>query len=271
MTRLLERFVERARAVDGRVGAVVVATDGSEALALDADGVYFAASVIKIPLAMTLFADAAAGLLALDELVPVGARVDGSGVLRDLRAVEPMTLRDLAALAITVSDNTATNRLIERIGVDRVNERLDDWGCPRTRLQRAMFDMEAKARGCENLMTPRETVSLLSRIARDAEGGAEPGASVLALMKRNTNLLRLGRYLPGSVTLAHKDGWGEDPDPVNNDVGIVTAKTSVIVAGFTHRVDPLIARPLLGLLGLAAAELAGAAVARLPVELSGGA
>ena len=175
MTRLLERFVERARAVDGRVGAVVVATDGSEALALDADGVYFAASVIKIPLAMTLFADAAAGLLALDELVPVGARVDGSGVLRDLRAVEPMTLRDLAALAITVSDNTATNRLIERIGVDRVNERLDDWGCPRTRLQRAMFDMEAKARGCENLMTPRETVSLLSRIARDAEGGAEPG------------------------------------------------------------------------------------------------
>ncbi|HEX9436155.1 MAG TPA: serine hydrolase [Candidatus Limnocylindria bacterium] len=271
MTRLLERFVERARAAGGRVGAIVIASDGSEALAVDPDGVYFAASVIKIPLVMTLFADAAAGLLTLDERVAVGARVDGSGVLRDLRDVEPLTLRDLAALTMTVSDNTATNRLIERIGVDRVNERLDEWGCPRTRLQRAMFDMDAKARGCENLMTPRETASLLSRIARDADRGTEPGVSVLALMKRNTNLLRLGRYLPGSVTLAHKDGWGEDPDPVNNDVGIVTAKTSMIVAGFTHRVDTALARPLLGLLGLAVAELAGADTTKLPIELAGGA
>lgn len=270
MSSLLGRFVDRARAAGGRVGAIVLGEGGSEALALDADGVYPSASVIKLPLVMTLYADAAAGWLSLEERVPVGARVDGSGVLRDMVDVEPMSLRDLAALSMTVSDNTATNRLIERIGTDRVADRLREWGCSETRLQRGMFDLERKAKGLENLMTPRETGALLLRVLREADAGAEPGTSVMRLLGRNANVLRLGRYLPGGVELAHKDGWGEDPDPVNNDVGIVTARRRVIVAGFTHRVETLVARPLLGLLGLAAAELAGADVA-LPIEMSGGA
>ncbi len=270
MSRLLERFVDRARSAGGRVGAVVLREDGSEALALDPDGCYLSASVIKLPLMMTLYADAAAGRLSLEERVPVGEHVDGSGVLRDLVDIGPMSLRDLAALAMTVSDNTATNRLIERIGMDRVADRLREWGCSETRLQRGMFDLERKAKGLENLMTPRETALLLLRVLRDGDADAEPGRSVMRLLGRNANVLRLGRYLPVGVQLAHKDGWGEDPDPVNNDVGIVTARERVIVAGFTHRVDALVARPLLGLLGLAAAELAGAEVA-LPEEMSGGA
>jgi beta-lactamase class A len=261
---LLERFAGRARSVGGRVGAVVLAGDGTEALALDAERAYLAASVIKLPLVMTLYADAAAGLLSLDERVPVGERVDGSGVLRDLRDVGPMSLRDLAVLATTVSDNTATNRLIERIGIPRVNERLDEWGCGVTRLQRAMYDGEAKARGCENRMTPRETASLLSRVLRDGAWGGE----VVRLLERNEDLLRLGRYLPTSVTLAHKDGWD---DGIENDSGIVRARTSVVVAGFTYGVPVQEARSLLALLGLAAAELAGAEVDPLPPEVAGGA
>jgi beta-lactamase class A len=267
VTRLLERFERGARVVGGRVAAVVVAEDGTEAFALDPDGPYLAASVIKLPLVMTLCADAAAGLISLDERLPVGERVDGSGVLRDLRDVGPMSVRDLAALAVTVSDNTATNRLIERIGIARVNERLDEWGCPATRVRRAMYDREAKARGCENRMTARETASLLGRVLRDAREGGW-GAEVLRLLERNTNLLRLGRYLPKGVTLAHKDGWDEG---IENDAGIVRARSSVVAVGFTHQVPVEVARPVLGLLGLAAAELAGAEVDGLPVEIAGGA
>jgi len=272
VSALLDRFVERARAGAGRVGAVVLDADGREPLALDPDGVYLSASVIKLPLVMTLYADAAMGRLSLEERMAVGERVEGSGVLRDLRDVEPMSLRDLAALAMTISDNTAANRLIARIGVARVNERLDEWGCPTTRLQRGMFDLEAKARGCENLMTPRETASLLARVAREAAAGVDASASVQRLLERNTNVTRLGRYLPKGVALAHKDGWGDDPDPVENDAGIVKVGPSVVVVvGFTHEVPTLVARPLLGLLGLAAAELAGADVSGLPLETVGGA
>jgi beta-lactamase class A len=268
---LVDRFVERARGSGGRVGAILLTVDGSEELALDADGVYFSASVIKLPLVMTLYADAALGRVSLDERVPVGERVSGSGVLRDLRDVAPMSLRDLATLAMTVSDNTATNRLIERVGAGRVNERLDEWGCPVTRLQRAMFDMEAKARGCENLMTPRECASLLRHVLRRSRAGDEAMSGVLHLLERNRDLSRLGRYLPKGADVAHKDGWGDDPEYVDNDAGIVTAKGESIAVGFTQRLAPVVARPLLGLLGLAAAELAGADVAGLPLEAVGGA
>jgi len=75
---LLERFVDRARSAGGRVGAVVLAADGTEALALAPDETFRAASVIKIPLVMTLYADAAEGRLSLEERVAVGDRADGS-------------------------------------------------------------------------------------------------------------------------------------------------------------------------------------------------
>ncbi|MGH2378001.1 MAG: serine hydrolase [Candidatus Limnocylindria bacterium] len=269
MTRLLEAFRKRARGAGGRVGAMVVDADGHEVMSLDADDAMFAASVIKLPIVMTLYADAADGRLSLEEQVAVGSRLGGSGVLRHLRDVERMSLRDLATLAMAVSDNTATNRIIERIGIDRVNERLDQWDCPTTRVRRTLFDWEARSRGLENVMTPREAASLLRRLLGEVAEGSQPAMDVLALLERNSDVTRLGRYLPKGVSLSHKDGWGDDPDPVENDVGIVRAKFSVVAVGLTFRVPLLVARPLLGLLGLAAAEIAGAELGPLPFEVSG--
>jgi beta-lactamase class A len=271
VSRLLDLFRTRASRAGGRVGAIVVDADGTEALAIGADEPMFAASVIKLPIVMTLYADAVEGRVSLDEQVPVGARLGGSGVLRDLEDVDRMSLRDLATLAMTVSDNTATNRLIERIGMERVNERLEEWGCPVTRLRRALFDWEARSRGLENLMTARECASLLSRVVEQASSGSSAGTQMLRILERNGDLTRLGRYLPKGVTLAHKDGWGDDPDPVDNDVGVIKAKTSVVVAGLTFRIGAVEARSLLGLLGLAAAEIAGADIGTLPSEVSGSA
>lgn len=271
MTRLLDLFRTRAARAGGKVGAIVADADGAETFATCADEPMFAASVIKLPIVMTLYADSGEGLLSLDEQVPVGARLGGSGVLRDLEDVDRMTLRDLATLAMTVSDNTATNRLIERIGMERVNERLEGWGCSATRLRRALFDWDARSRGLENLMTARECASLLSRVVAQAASGASAGTEVLRLLERNGDLTRLGRYLSNGVTLGHKDGWGDDPDPVDNDAGVIRAKSSVIVVGLTLGITPVEARSLLGLLGLAAAEVAGADIGTLPSEVAGSA
>jgi hypothetical protein len=94
---------------------------------------------------------------------------------------------------------------------------------------------------------------------------------VLRLLERNGDLTRLGRYLPKGVTLGHKDGWGDDPDPVDNDAGVIRAKSSVIAVGLTLGIRPVEARSLLGLLGLAAAEIAGADIGTLPSEVAGSA
>ncbi len=244
---------------------------GREVFAFDADGIYPAASVIKLPIVMTLFDAEAEGRLTLGERVPIGARVGGSGVLTDLVDVTSMTLRDLAVLTMQISDNTATNHLIDRVGIDHVNERMRTWGCRASSLGRKLYDMEAKARGFENVMTPRETAALLARVRDGAARGDQASAGVLRLLEHNQNTQRLGAFLPGGVTLAHKDGWLNDPEFSENDAGIVRGRSSVIAVGFTQRLHPTLARPLLGLLGLAAAELAGADLSGLPPDVLGGA
>src|SRR5881392_2805416 len=81
-------------------GAFASGADGHALFCENEDELFPSASVIKLPLVMTLYADAARSLVDLDERVEVGDRVDGSGVLRNMRDVERLSLRDLAMLAV---------------------------------------------------------------------------------------------------------------------------------------------------------------------------
>src|SRR5438876_10879225 len=115
---------------------------------------------------MTIYADAAEGRLSLDERLAVGKHLPGTGVLGRVPGVTELSLRDHATLMTVVSDNTATNRVTERVGVDRIAERMRDWGCERTKLQRKMFDFEAANRGLDNVASPREMAGLRLRPLR---------------------------------------------------------------------------------------------------------
>src|SRR5260370_6663367 len=192
--------------VRGDAGAFPYHGDGFGVFCEREDEPFPSASVIKLPLVMTLYADAARGLVDLDERVRVGDRVDGSGVLRHMRDIDRLSLRDLAMLAIIVSDNTATNRLIERIGVDRAGERLREWGCPKSRLSRKMYDLEAARRGNENVMTARETVSLLVRLERGECEDRRTSDAVLAVLEQCQDRTMLLRYLPYGTKIPHKTG-----------------------------------------------------------------
>lgn len=250
----------------GEAAAFVADGDGQALFCEREDEVFPSASVIKLPLVMTLYADAARGLLDLDERVPVGDRVDGSGVLRHMRDVEGLSLRDLAMLAIIVSDNTATNRLIERIGVERVGERLREWGCPKTRLSRKMFDFEAAKRGHENVMTARETVSLLARLQRGECEDRQTSDAVLAVLEQCQDHTMLRRYLPYGTKVPHKTGT---LDESRNDAAIIPGERPVMIAAFTRKLrDTGAAVSWLGLLGWCAYRAAGNIGEPLPPELT---
>ncbi len=246
-----------------RVGVLVRSAGGEALLEHDADAAYPAASVIKVPLVMTLFADAAEGRLDLMERVAAGQRADGTGILRDMRDVGSLTLRDLAALTIGLSDNTATNRLIERVGMGRVTERLAEWGCRTTALRRAMFDFDAAKRGLENVATARELVDLLARLAEGRLLDRATSDAVLALMERCDDDRKLRRYLPPNTKVPNKSGT---LDASRNDVAVFRGPRAVVLAAaFTCEVkDALAAEHLLGLIGRAAAEASGIAVSPLP-------
>ncbi|TMC69899.1 MAG: serine hydrolase [Chloroflexi bacterium] len=250
----------------GEASAFASDAEGRALFCVNEDEPFPSASVIKLPLVMTLYADAARGRLDLDEAAAVGDRVDGSGVLRHMRDVERLSLRDLAMLAIIVSDNTATNRLIERIGLDRVGERLREWGCPNTRLARKMYDFEAAKHGRENVMTARETVSLLLRLHRGECEDRSTSDAVLAVLEECQDRTMLRRYLPYGLKVAHKTGT---LDESRNDAAIVPGERPALVAAFTRKLrDTSAAVSWLGVLGWCAYRAAGNPGDALPPELS---
>ncbi len=258
----VREWLARTRGVSG---IQVLDGHGTVLFGQRADEPFPAASVIKLALVMALYADAAEGRLSLDERVAVGARVDGSGVLRLIQHVEPLALADLAMLSMAVSDNTATNLLIDRLGLERVAARLAEWGCSSTRFARRMYDFEARGRGLENVMTPADTGRLLLRLLRGELVESATSDAVLRSLDENQDDTLLKRYLPEGVRLAHKTGWIER---VRNDAGIVWADRPVIVVGFMRETDPAEAAVLLGLLGWCAYRAGGGGVPPLPFELS---
>jgi len=270
----MQEFFAAARAAldrtPGVTGVVVREVGAATLFTQRADELFPAASVIKIPLVMTLYADAAEGRLSLEERVPVGATVGGTGILGDLRDVADASLRDLAMLAIALSDNTATNRLIERLGVARVDERMAEWGCVRSKLARGMFDWDAQRRGLENVATPAETAALLERLVCGELVDRATSHAVIAVLERCQDDAMLRRYLGKGGRVANKTGTLA---ATRNDAAILFGPSrTIVVAAFMKEVgDPLAAVHILGLIGRGAARAAGLEVPPLPFEAAAGA
>ena len=151
--------------VDGVMGVTIEDLKSGERLSLNGDLVFTQASAIKLPLLVELFRQAEDGRHDLDAPVTLteGDVVPGSGVLRRLTAGQvTMTLLDIATLMIIVSDNTATNMIIDRVGMDQVNETMARLGLGETKLQRKMMDADAWSENRENLSTPNEQAKLLA-------------------------------------------------------------------------------------------------------------
>src|SRR3984893_3784413 len=149
--------------------AIVDLTDGHKYL-LRANDVYPQASSIKICVLAELYRQAQQGKLKLTDLYTVNAAdlVQDSDIMGGLTpGVTQITLRDLATMMVAVSDNSATNVLIDRVGMDNVNAFLKAQGLRDTRLRRKMMDLKAAAEGRENVSTPNEMLNLLQALYRD--------------------------------------------------------------------------------------------------------
>lgn len=162
--------IGRAERLDGVVGIAIEDLRTGATIAHGAELEFPQASSIKLAVLYELYRRAEAGELDLAEVVrPKGPRVAGAGVLYLLGPDVTMTWRDLAVLMMALSDNEATNLLIDRLGMDRVNARLDELGLRRTRLRRRMMDAAAAERDDENVSTPAEMVRLVKAL-RDGRG-----------------------------------------------------------------------------------------------------
>ncbi len=206
--KLAKQLQQIAADFDGVMGIAVKDLGTGETFFANADAVFPQASSIKIPILLELFRQAQAGTLKLDEHVDVkkALMAAGSGVLLHFSdGGSALSLRDLAVLMIVLSDNTATNILIDRVGMQNVNDNLHRLGLTQTRLQRIMLDVEAQRASRENLSTPREMVTLLELL--DAGKALDPKSTQAALeILKYTKNTALRRSLPAGVALASKPG-----------------------------------------------------------------
>jgi beta-lactamase class A len=207
-------------ALDGVLGIALKDLKTGQTLFLNEREVFPQASSIKIAILFEMFKQAEEGRLKLDEFIALdeGRKVEGSGVLFHLgRPSLSLSVRDLAVLMVVLSDNTATNLLIDKVGMEAVNKRMDALGLPKTRLRRKMMDLKAAGEGRENVSTPREMMTLLEKIWKGGvleEPLRKDFFAVLAIPKDSP--LRSG--VPEGVEVAEKPG---ELEAVRCDSGIV--------------------------------------------------
>ncbi len=253
----LERIVQD---YDGVAGVHIVdLTDGAR-FDVSGDLIFPQASAIKVAILLELFhrAETDPGILRRRVEMTDAVRTAGSGVLQLLTdGGSALSLEDYAIYMIVYSDNTATNVLIDELGMDAINRLSASLGAPSTKVQRKMIREEESARGNENLSTPREAARLMERIAScDLPMSRESCARVRQILE----IYKAGPVrtpVPRSVPVAFKPG------------GITGVATVWALVGLEDRPYVLSVMSNYGGDGNAVVEAASAAAYRYFSKLAG--
>src|SRR5215510_514013 len=241
--RLETRVHEIADKLDGVIGIAILDLIDGRIFSLNADRVFPTASSIKIAVLLELYRQdqetrsGAEGKARLDDTYTFDPKdlVEDSQITAGLTAgVTNVTNRDLAQFVVAVSDNTAANVLIDRVGMQNVNATLRTLGLTKTILRRKMMDIAAARRGDENVSTPREMARLLEMIYRGKALNKNLTEELIKQLKTLKKDSYLSYELPAGVELGDKPG---SLDGVRTDSGIVFAKNRPFVVSVMTAYD----------------------------------
>ena len=219
--KLEASIAEIDRSLDGVMGVAVEDLTSGQKFALRADEVFPQASSIKITILAELYHQAQAGKLKLTDIYTVRSSdlVPDSPIMEGLTpGVTQITLGDLATMMVAVSDNSAANILIDRVGMENVNSLLDSLGLTHTRLRRKMMDLKAASEGRENISTPGEMITLLERLYRGRVLNKPLTDDFFKVLSTKKMDAWMARDLPEELKIADKPGSLEG---VRNDCGLV--------------------------------------------------
>jgi beta-lactamase class A len=213
--------VGRAEAF-GTVGVSIEGPDGRR-WSRHGDRRFRAASVVKIPLMIEVYRRVEAGTLRPDEthVLADADRAAGSGVLLHLHAGLAPSIEDLVYLTMSISDNTATNLLIRRVGMAAVNATMRSLGMTGSTLGREMRGRPAESAEEENWATPDDYARVVRLLLDGHASGPAGTAAMITMLERQQNGRRIGRYVPEAPGVR----WGSKTGGlkgVTNDVGFVT-------------------------------------------------
>lgn len=219
--------------LDGTVGLYIHVLDSGEVFQINPDTVFPSASVIKIPMLALLLRDVQEGRVdwTARRTISPANRVGGTGILCELEPDYTPTVETLAKLMIVLSDNIATNEIMDIVGIDRVNAFCQEMGCPNTVLMRKMLDFEAIRQGKNNYMTAGEAGRLLVRIARGEFVNPDVSQTIVSIMERQQCRGKLPALIPAVPSYAPE----EDKKHLKPDTVLVANKTGEL-SGIQHDV-----------------------------------
>ena len=226
-----------AGAHHGVVGYSVIDIDNNVRLARRGDEKFPTASLIKVAVLVTVYDLVAKGQLSLDDPITVLKidQVPGSGVIQYLHNGTILTVRDAAWLMITISDNTATNLLLDRIIIRRVWNKMDSLGLHDTRvhsksfLRVASIAMDSSVKYGLGVTTPNEMARLFELLARGKAVNPTADSAMLDILEHNENGEKLQRYVYG-VRAAHKSG---ETDQVRTECSLYYLRNRIVACVLT--------------------------------------
>ena len=242
-----ERVKARIGTFPGKVTLAAKNLDTGATYSIRAEDPVRTASTIKLPIMIECFAEAAEGKLKMTEPITLTSaeKVSGSGLLQDLSEGDQLPMRDVIDLMIVVSDNTATNLVLNRIGGNAVNLRMARLGLMQTRVMRKIrgdgtnlkapsgwTDEGAKPENQKwgtGRSSPQDMLTLLEKLYRGELVSKTASDEMLQILKRQRDHDCIGRDMK-DVTIASKSG---SLDHLRSDVGIVYSKHGPIAMAIT--------------------------------------
>ena len=190
-------------------GLMAVDLNSGESISINENVVFTQASAIKIPILMEVYKQAYEKKFALSDIKPLlpSNTVAGSGILNVMVDPVNLSIRNLCVLMIGLSDNSATNTLIELVGMKNVTNTMKSHGFSNTRLQRKMIDQPASLRNEENISTPAEAVRIMKLLYEGKFIDKSTSDEILSILKNNPIMnSKIVNGLPANVKLAFKPG-----------------------------------------------------------------
>jgi beta-lactamase class A len=223
----LRRSIEQiTRDYEGVVGVSVRNLATGESLSIRGAETFPTASLIKVAVLVALLDQVEKGTIRLDDPLTMISRdqVGGSGVLQHLHSGLQLTVEDAARLMIIISDNTATNLLLEKLNIRTVWTKMEALGLPHTKIHSKSFNrassvaMDSSVKYGLGVTTPDETVELFARLHAGTAVSPRLDSLAIAILRENDDWNKLTRWLPAGARAAHKSG---DVDQARNDCGIL--------------------------------------------------
>ena len=232
--RALDSLATRHRGV---VGYTVHNLDTGERLERRSDETFSTASLIKVPVLVTVYDLAEQKRLSLDDPLTV-LRIDkvpGSGQLQFLHDNATITVRDAAWLMTTISDNTATNLLLDRIIIRRVWDKMEKLGLPHTKVHSKSFlrnssvAMDSSVKYGLGVTTPNEMARLFALLADGKAVSPAADSAMLDMLVHNEDYSKLQRFVEG-LDVPHKTG---DTDQVRTECALFPLASRVVTCVLT--------------------------------------